>query len=123
MSWVMTAAWLGALGVGLGAFGAHGLRSRLDAAALASWSTAVEYQLLHAVALLAVGLYASGAGSVPVWTLRLWTAGIVLFSGSIYLLVLGGPRWLGPITPVGGICLLAGWVMLGLWVSGISTQR
>ncbi len=123
MSWVTTAAWLGALGVGLGAFGAHGLRARVDAAALSSWSTAVAYQLLHAVALLAVALHASRAGAGPLWTLRLWATGIVLFSGSIYILVLGGPRWLGPITPIGGICLLAGWAMLGLWGAGISIQR
>ncbi len=113
--WVIVAALLGAAGVVLGAFGAHGLRGRLGPEQLASWSTAVQYQLLHALALLAVGLHAGSSGRSVALPAGLWTAGSVLFSGSIYLLVLGGPRWLGPITPLGGLCLIAGWLALLAW--------
>jgi uncharacterized membrane protein YgdD (TMEM256/DUF423 family) len=109
-TWMAVAAALGALGVVLGAFGAHGLRARLPAEKLASWSTAVEYHLLHAVALLALALWADATGRAAALPAALFTAGVVLFSGSIYALVLGGPRWLGPVTPLGGLCLIAGWV-------------
>lgn len=110
--WLALAALLGASGVVTGAFGAHALRARLTPEQLASWSTAVQYQLLHAVALLALALWAS-ATSRPVWLpATLFAAGIVMFSGSIYGLVLGGPRWLGPVTPLGGACFIAGWLSL-----------
>jgi uncharacterized membrane protein YgdD (TMEM256/DUF423 family) len=118
--WIATAGALGALGVVLGAFGAHGLRARLDADALASWSTAVQYHLLHALALLALGLFSTATGrpvSVPA---TLFTAGILLFSGSIYALVLGGPRWLGPVTPLGGLALIAGWAALAWSARGLA---
>jgi uncharacterized membrane protein YgdD (TMEM256/DUF423 family) len=111
-SWILTAAVLGAAGVTLGAFGAHGLRARLTPEQLGSWQTAVEYHLLHAVALLALGLYASATDRSVGVPAGLWTAGIVLFAGSIYGLVLGGPRWLGPVTPLGGLCLILGWLSL-----------
>ena len=110
--WILSAALLGAIGVLLGAFGAHGLRARLTPEQLGSWQTAVEYHLLHAVALLALALYASAAERSVGLTAGLWTAGIVLFSGSIYGLVLGGPRWLGPVTPLGGLFLIFGWLSL-----------
>jgi len=110
--WILSAALLGAIGVLLGAFGAHGLRARLTPEQLGSWQTAVEYHLLHAVALLALALYASTAERSVGLTAGLWTAGIVLFSGSIYGLVLGGPRWLGPVTPLGGLFLIFGWLSL-----------
>jgi uncharacterized membrane protein YgdD (TMEM256/DUF423 family) len=106
------AALLGALGVTLGALGAHGLQTRLSAEQLASWDTAVRYHVLHSVALLALALFATASGrsiQLPGW---LFTLGIVLFSGSIYLLVLTGQRWLGPLTPLGGLCLIAGWLSL-----------
>ncbi len=112
MKWTMVAAVSGALAVALGAFGAHGLKSRVAAESVASWNTAVEYHLLHSVALLARALFAAQGGSVSVWTPRLFLAGILLFSGSIYGLVLGGPRVLGPITPMGGLLLIAGWLSL-----------
>ncbi|MBK8475024.1 MAG: DUF423 domain-containing protein [Opitutaceae bacterium] len=109
--------------VGLGAFGAHRLRPMLEAhSQVATWNTAVHYHLLHSVVLLALALYLSR--DTPPATARrlghataLFAAGIALFSGSLYLLALGGPRWLGPITPVGGLCLLAGWLTVGwaLW--------
>jgi len=110
--WMAIAALLGALGVTLGALGAHGLQARLSAEQLASWDTAVRYHLLHSVALLALALFASQSGrsiQLPAW---LFSAGIALFSGSIYLLVLTGQRWLGPLTPLGGLCLIAGWLSL-----------
>ncbi len=110
--WVRVAAGLGAAGVLLGAFGAHGLRARLGPEQLASWSTAVHYQLFHSVALLALGLWASHAARSVTLPAGLWTAGIALFCGSIYLLLLEGPRWLGPVTPLGGLCLIGGWLAL-----------
>jgi len=110
--WLAAAALLGASGVALGAFGAHGLRARLTPERLESWETAVLYHLLHAVALLALALFARATGRGIALPAGLWTAGVLLFSGSIYLLALGGPRWLGPVTPLGGLSLLAGWLSL-----------
>ncbi|HVP31916.1 MAG TPA: DUF423 domain-containing protein [Myxococcota bacterium] len=112
MPWIPIAASLGALGVILGAFGAHALRARIDPAQLATWQTAVQYHLLHAVALLAVALWSEASGRDTRLCLALFGVGIVLFSGSLYLLVLGGPRWLGPVTPLGGLCLICGWLAL-----------
>ena len=107
---LLLATLLGAAGALLGAFGAHGLRERLDAHALGVWETAVRYQLLHAVALLAIALspHAAALRSAG-W---LFVAGIVLFSGSLYALALGGPRLLAPVTPLGGIALIAGWALI-----------
>ena len=100
------------LAVALGAFGAHGLKSRVSAEMLAVWQTAVLYHLAHALGLLLVGLLAL---HLPVkaagWTLF---TGIVLFSGSLYLMVLTGFRPLGIITPLGGVAFLAGWLLLAL---------
>jgi uncharacterized membrane protein YgdD (TMEM256/DUF423 family) len=110
--WILVAAITGAAGVVLGAFGAHALKLRFTPDQLASWQTAVQYHLLHAVALLALGLYAGQSGRsvlLPAW---LFSLGIALFSGSIYLLLLTGQRWLGPITPIGGMCMIAGWLSL-----------
>ncbi len=109
--------------MGLGALGAHKLRPLLEAQGhVATWDTAVLYHLLHSVGLLALALYLH-RDSPPATARRLGRAaglfagGITLFSGSLYLLALGGPRWLGPVTPVGGLCLLAGWLAVGhaLW--------
>jgi uncharacterized membrane protein YgdD (TMEM256/DUF423 family) len=117
--WVGIAALSGALSVVLGAWGAHALRDRLTPDQLVSWGTAVQYHLIHSLALLALGLYASATDRPVHLSAGLFTAGVLLFSGSIYLLVLGGPRWLGPVTPLGGLCLIAGWVsLLGLLRSG-----
>ena len=97
---------LGFLGVALGAFGAHGLKNTLAVNDTASiWQTAVLYHLLHAVA----SLWASGRSSATVW---LWTAGVVIFSGSLYILAITNIRWLGAVTPVGGLLLLAGWALV-----------
>src|SRR5580658_9119769 len=112
-------AWAGAIGasgVALGAFGAHLLRVRLEAAGMREvWETAVRYQLVHAVALLGFAgwLRSPGkpAGACASWAVRLWVAGTALFCGSLYGLALGGPRWLGPVTPLGGLALIAGWIL------------
>jgi uncharacterized membrane protein YgdD (TMEM256/DUF423 family) len=110
--WTAVSALAGASAVGLGAFGAHALRSRLEPSALAAWHTAVTYHLVHAVGLLALALYARAAGRPIALPAGLFSAGIALFSGSLYLLALTGWRWLGPVTPVGGLCFIAGWISL-----------
>jgi len=112
------AAVFGLTGVLLGAMGAHGpLRLKLDQAGThRNWETAVQYQLTHALALLFVALWlkhSSGESLRRVlWAGHCWTLGTLFFSGSIYWLSLGGPRLLGPITPLGGLALLAGWALL-----------
>jgi uncharacterized membrane protein YgdD (TMEM256/DUF423 family) len=106
------AAISGFLAVVLGAFGAHGLRGRVDPEQLAAWQTATHYHLTHSVVLLALALYAGASGRPAGLSPWLFAVGITLFSGSIYALVLGGPRWLGPVTPLGGLALIAGWLSL-----------
>ncbi len=95
----------------LGAFGAHALKSRLSAEMLAVWHTGVEYHVYHALGLLAVGLVATQLpeSALLKWSGWLMLAGIVLFSGSLYALALSGERWLGAITPIGGLGFLAAW--------------
>jgi uncharacterized membrane protein YgdD (TMEM256/DUF423 family) len=113
--WITVSALLGAIGVVLGALGAHALEARLTPERLASWGTAVDYHLLHSVALLALALFSAATGRSVALPAALFTTGIVLFSGSIYLLLLTHQRWLGPITPLGGLCLIAAWIsLLGL---------
>ena len=114
--WLAVAALSGISAVALGAFGAHGLRARVSPEQLGSWQTAAPYPLLHSVALLALALYATHSERSIQLPATLFTAGIVLFSGSIYLLVLTQARWLGPVTPMGGLCFLAGWASL-LWLA------
>lgn len=110
--WVAVAAVSGSLAVALGAFGAHGLERWVEPEGLAAWGTASDYHLLHSVALLALALFAPRTGRSILLPAALWSAGIVLFSGSIYLLTLTGQSWLGPITPLGGGCLILGWLGL-----------
>jgi uncharacterized membrane protein YgdD (TMEM256/DUF423 family) len=104
---------LGFLGVALGAFGAHGLRDRLAPGMLEVYKTGVLYHLLHAVALLAVALGAERLAR-PRAVATLFTAGVVIFSGSLYALALTGIGTLGAITPIGGLLLMAGWVTLAI---------
>lgn len=110
----------GFLAVLLGAFGAHALRSRLVedvARRLTWWETAQHYHLFHALALAVVGLIAARASERAVWlTGSAFGLGILLFSGSLYLMALTGARFLGAVTPVGGLCLLLGWVGL-VWTA------
>jgi len=110
---LVAAAVLGALAVATGAFGAHGLSGRVSPHMLDVWQTAVRYHMWHVLALLAA------CALEPLWGRRsmvaacsAWLAGIALFSGSLYLLVLTGIGILGAITPVGGVVLIAGWVLL-----------
>lgn len=99
--------------VAAGAFGAHALRARLSPEYLAVFETAARYQMYHALGLLAVAwAVARRPGALPQWAGWLFVAGTVLFSGSLYALALTGARWLGAITPLGGIAFLVGWVLL-----------
>lgn len=111
MLWIRIAAALGFLGVALGAFGAHALKARLTPDLLAIWQTGVLYHLIHALALLALGLYARAAASPSPITVPAcsFLAGIALFSGSLYALALTGIRPLGAITPFGGVAFLFAW--------------
>ena len=111
---LLAAGLLGATGVVLGAFGAQALQSFLAERNTAQvWDIAVRDQLFHAAALLGAAAWqqsATGAAASRTgWAARCWSAGIVLFSGSLYGIAVGGPRWLGPITPLGGVALIAGW--------------
>jgi uncharacterized membrane protein YgdD (TMEM256/DUF423 family) len=121
---LLAAALFGTLGVALGAFGAHGYKNYLEetlkaanaAARLTTYETAVRYQFYHALALLAVGiLRLVRPDMVSLGTVAwLFVGGIVLFSGSLYLLSFTGIKWFGPVTPVGGLLFLAGWVLLAV---------
>jgi uncharacterized membrane protein YgdD (TMEM256/DUF423 family) len=117
MTTTRIAAALGFLGVALGAFGAHGLKAILEAnATMAIWQTAVLYHLVHAVA----ALWASEKRPAIVW---IWTAGIVIFSGSLYILAVTNVRWLGAITPIGGILFLIGWGMIAFGKNATRSQN
>ena len=110
---------LAGLAVAAGAFGAHGLEGRVTPRRLAVFETAVRYQMYHALALLFVGLLAtpSGVAWQLSWAGGLFVAGIALFSGSLYLLVLTDTGWLGAVTPLGGVAFLAGWGLLAWHVA------
>lgn len=113
------AAVLGGLAVGLGAFGAHGLKGRvaagtLDPALLEVFKTGVQYHFYHALAILAVGCAGAGLLSPRGAAVAVvaWLIGVVVFSGSLYLMTFTGARWLGAITPIGGVAFIVGWVAL-----------
>ncbi|MCP1728430.1 uncharacterized membrane protein YgdD (TMEM256/DUF423 family) [Natronospira proteinivora] len=118
--WMMALSGLNmALAVTLGAFGAHALRARADTLplerGLAVWETAVQYHLIHGLALLAVGVALHFMDSSWLrWSGGLMLAGIVLFSGSLYLMTLTGWRMLGPVTPIGGLCFILAWLALAM---------
>jgi uncharacterized membrane protein YgdD (TMEM256/DUF423 family) len=114
MKWILCAAILGASAIAAGAFGAHGLRDRLEPQQLAAWSTAAHYQLLHSAVILALGLFEVASERSVRAPAFLFTAGVLLFSGSIYLLTAAGFRFLGPVTPLGGLTLIAAWLSLPL---------
>jgi uncharacterized membrane protein YgdD (TMEM256/DUF423 family) len=112
---LMLAAFFGFTGVGLGAFAAHGLKNRLSAEYLAIFQTGVTYQLVHTLALLSVALLATQIpGRLVTWAGASFAIGILLFSGSLYVLTLTGVSKLGIITPFGGLAFLIGWFCLGL---------
>jgi uncharacterized membrane protein YgdD (TMEM256/DUF423 family) len=106
----------GALAVALGAFGAHGLKSRLSAARLENYETAARYQMYHALALLAAFIVARQwpASALPAFAGWLFVAGTLLFCGSLYLLALTDERRWGAVTPLGGLAFIAGWICLAL---------
>ena len=103
-------------GVAAGAFGAHALKGHLDAAALATWQTAVLYNLVHALGTIAVGLFKPAPAAERACRRAGWcfVAGMALFSGSLYLLALTGLRPLAYLTPLGGVAFLSGWVLLAV---------
>ena len=104
---------LGALGVAMGAFGAHALKDKVEPRMLDIWSTATQYQLWHALAIILVAFFASRQDVVSTSTQVAgvaFTAGVVIFSGTLFALVLTGKTWLGAITPIGGTALIIGWV-------------
>lgn len=120
-SYIITAAILGAVSVMLGAFGAHGLKTRMNAATFEIFETAVKYQFYHVFALLAVGIISQYIpGSLTNWSGRCFIIGIILFSGSLYLLSFlkmngnENMNWLGAVTPFGGLFFIAGWIMLAV---------
>ena len=113
--WLFTAALLGAAAVMLGAFAAHGLAARLDPRALAVFDTGARYHLAHALAMALAALAMRGAARpLAQIAAALFGGGILLFSGSLYLLAVTGIRALGMVTPLGGLCFIGGWVMLAL---------
>ena len=109
--------WLGALNaflaVAAGAFGAHGLKERVDAAMLEVWKTGAQYHMYHALGMLAVA-YVAAQKPAAGWAGWAMLAGIVLFSGSLYALALTGRGWFGAITPFGGLAFLAAWAILAI---------
>ena len=112
-TFLLIGATAGFLAVGLGAFGAHGLRTRLSPEMLSVFETGVRYQMYHALAIFAVGLMLPTFGG---WIVRMagwaFTIGIIVFSGSLYALALSGVTVLGAITPIGGLAFLVGWAAL-----------
>lgn len=107
--WWKVGALSGMSAVLLGAFGSHGLRSKVSARDLEVWETACKYQFYHSLAIL---LAITRGGAAGVFPAKVFTAGITLFSGSLYAMVLTGDRRFGPITPIGGLGLAAGWLSL-----------
>ncbi len=104
-------------GIATGALGAHALEETLASRNMTGvWETAALYHIVHAVALLALGIWSELSGGSRTKNLAgwLWTAGILSFSGSLYILALGGPKILGPVTPIGGVLLMGGWLAIFL---------
>ncbi|HEY4312930.1 MAG TPA: DUF423 domain-containing protein [Pirellulales bacterium] len=115
-TWIIVGAVMGALAVGTGAFGAHGLKDRLqESGTFDTYETAVRYQMYHALALVLVGLIGLQF-SAPALNIAglCFTAGIVIFSGLLYGIALGGPKILGAIVPIGGLGFIAGWIALAV---------
>ncbi|MCW8125494.1 DUF423 domain-containing protein [Microbulbifer halophilus] len=112
--YLLLTALLGGSGVILGAFGAHGLRGKVAENLLEAYKTGVHYQLIHALALFGVVLLMQqwGERTSLLAAGALFALGVLFFSGSLYGLTFGGPRWLGPVTPLGGLLMIGGWVAL-----------
>ena len=115
LNWFAVGAIAGAIGVALGAFGAHALKSRVTEDLLNVFEIGVRYQMYHAIALLAVGWSATRwPGAWVTASGWLFAVGILVFSGSLYVMTFTGARWLGAITPIGGLCLILGWTALAV---------
>ncbi len=116
--YLLIAAVNGFLAVALGAFGAHGLKRKLSAEMLAVYQTGVQYHFYHTLALFGVALLMAQLpqSSALRWSGLLFCIGIAIFSGSLYVLSITGMRWLGAITPLGGVAFLAGWILLAIAV-------
>ena len=121
-NWIFWAAILGALAVGIGAFGAHGLKPKLSSEQIEVFKTASQYHFYHAFALLLIGILSIiKSDKLLIWAGYLMIAGILMFSGSLYLLasrqVLGieSWTWLGPLTPLGGFCFILAWIFIGIY--------
>jgi len=114
---LIAGAVLAATGVALGAFGAHGLKAMLSPEALGWWQTAVQYQMWHAIGLVAIGAAPVAQTRGPAWMIA---AGTAIFSGSLYAMALSDARWLGAITPAGGVLMIAGWAWLA-WRAATKT--
>lgn len=106
---LIAGALLAAAGVALGAFGAHGLKAVLPPEALGWWQTAVQYQMWHAIGLVAIGAAPVARTRGPAWMLA---AGTMIFSGTLYAMALSDARWLGAVTPFGGVLMIASWAWL-----------
>jgi len=125
MKIISIAATSAALAVALGAFGAHALKARLAEADLLIWQTAVNYHIWHSLALLALGVLMNVVKppSQLLWSARSLLLGIIIFSGSLYLLVLTDTRWLGAITPLGGVAFIVGWLLLAKAAWSLSSWK
>lgn len=113
VNWIGIAAINLAVAVALGAFGAHGIKSMVDAQQLEWWHTATLYLFIHALGLLLVGILIrlNVTAQSTAWLLQI---GVVIFAGSLFAMTLGAPRWFGAITPIGGVMMIAGWVWLAV---------
>lgn len=114
--YLMIAAVSGFFAVALGAFGAHGLKQKLSVDMLAVYQTGVQYHFYHTLALFGVALLMLQLPQSAAlrWSAALFVVGIIIFSGSLYVLSISGVRWLGAITPIGGVAFLAGWILLAV---------
>ncbi|GIO89649.1 MULTISPECIES: DUF423 domain-containing protein [Paenibacillus] len=103
-----------ALSVAIGAFGAHMLEGKISADELAVYETGVHYHMIHGIAVLIAGILAGALGESRklYWAGTLFIAGVIIFSGSLYVLSISGAKWLGAITPIGGVSFIVGWIML-----------
>lgn len=120
--WMMIGAVLTMLSVAIGAFGAHMLKESIGADAIAVYETGVQYHMIHAIGLLIIGLTAGqlGPSTKLKWAARLLFIGIIVFSGSLYVLSISGIKILGAITPIGGVAFIVGWLLLAIdvWQRG-----
>lgn len=110
LNWTVVGSVGCAVSIAMGAFGAHGLRARLDVEALALWETAARYLMYGSLGLLTIGVHGRQTGSAAGWPAVLLAVGAVVFCVTVALLALGGPRWLGAVTPIGGTLMIAGFL-------------